>query len=95
MMRLCLMIFATLSLASCGARQVELRLIVPDVPADLRSPAVIEERPIAGLGDVGLVIADLVEVNDANAGKIVAIDCILGQAEDKAAGRQLRSCATR
>ncbi|WOI30028.1 hypothetical protein [Sulfitobacter dubius] len=53
----------------------------------------IEERPIAGLGDVGLVIADLVEVNDANAGKIVAIDCILRQAEDKAAGLQLRKCA--
>lgn len=80
-------------LASCGRPQAELRLIVPDVPADLRRPDVIEERPIAGLQDVGLVMADLVEVNDANAGKIVAIDCILGQAEDKAAGRQLRSCA--
>tara|TARA_R110002049_G_scaffold23545_10_gene83632 strand:- start:26001 stop:26285 length:285 start_codon:yes stop_codon:yes gene_type:complete len=88
-----LMIFATLSLASCGKQQVEIRLIVPDVPADLRTPATITEREIVGLGDVGLVMTDLVEVNDANAGKIISIDCILGQAEDKVAGVAVRSCA--
>ena len=87
-----LMIFAILLTASCGAQQVETRLIVPDIPPDLRIPAKVEEREANTLADVGLIVADLVEVNDANTGKIIAIDCIMGQAEDKAAKLVVREC---
>ena len=92
-MRLCLMIFATLFCASCGGKpQVQTRLIVPAVPADLRTPVTVAERPVETLGDIGLVLTDHVRALDAANGKIVAVDCILGQAEDAAKEITQRQC---
>ncbi|MGB1388641.1 MAG: hypothetical protein ACPG61_07115 [Paracoccaceae bacterium] len=73
--------------------RVETRLIVPDIPADLRQPVVVPVRDVVSLGDVGLVLTDHVEALDRANGQIAAMDCIIGQVEDAAASRAQRPCA--
>lgn len=84
--------FATIStvfLAACAATP-EYVPVLPDVPAELRRPVEVRPRPVSGLRDVGLVLADHVEALDAANGRIVAIDCILTAAES---GGAAEDCA--
>lgn len=71
---------------------MEKELIVPDVPLELRTPATVRERPVENLGDIGLIVTDLVEANDANSGKIEVTDCILRKAEALVARKTEPEC---
>lgn len=57
---------------------------MPDVPAELRQPCLVEPRPYETLADVALILTDHVEGLDCANGKIVATDKILTDAEAKA-----------
>lgn len=56
---------------------------MPEVPADLRTPCLVEPRDYSTLVDVALILTDHVEGLDCANGKIVAIDGILTDAEAK------------
>jgi len=87
-MRTLLLILGSLSfLTACGDPQIETRLIVPKVSADLRTPVPISDRRAATLRDLSLLATEhLVAAQSANA-KIVATDAILTCAEAQAAGK--------
>lgn len=68
-------------MASCSAPAVETRVVVPEVPADLRAPCLVSSRDYSTLKDVALILTDHVEALDCANGKIVAIDDILTAAE--------------
>ena len=55
---------------------------LPDIPKQLRTPVEVEPRPIDGLKDVGLVLADYTEALGTANGRIEAIDCIWTAAEE-------------
>jgi len=84
-MRLFLMISALCWIASCSWTRVEYRNIVPDLPAELRTPVEVPERRAETLADVGVILADHVQALDAANGKIVATDCIWRAAEESRA----------
>jgi hypothetical protein len=94
-MRLFLTISAIWWLASCTDQQpvrTVTKLIVPDVPKELREPVPVPARQVTTLADVGVVLADHVEALDAANGRITATDCILKDAEAKAAGTDPAPC---
>lgn len=62
-------------------------MVVPDVPAELRTPEVVPAREAATLKDVALLLTDYAEALDGANGKIVAIDEILSAAEAQARAR--------
>ena len=74
---------------------MQVRLIVPDVPQELRTPVEVPARQVETLADVGVVLADHVEALDTANGRITATDCILKEAEAKAGGTAPPPCATR
>jgi hypothetical protein len=81
-MRICrsgLLIICATFLAAC---QTEYVPIIPDVPAELRTPVTPPQRQAATLKDVGLIITDYVQSLDEANGKIIATDCILTAAEN-------------
>ncbi|WP_306130986.1 hypothetical protein [Roseovarius sp. MMSF_3350] len=80
-MRRFLMIFALCLTASC-APKTEIEYITPDVPAELRTPVPVPKRKAETLADVGVILTDHVEALGKANGKIVAIDCILLDAEN-------------
>ncbi len=80
-MRHFLMISACCSIASCSWTRVEYRNVVPDLPAELRTPVDVPERRAETLADVGVILADHVQALDAANGKIIATDCIWRAAE--------------
>lgn len=55
--------------------------MVPEVPADLRTPCLVSPREASTLADVALILTDHVEALDCANGKIVATDVILTEAE--------------
>lgn len=64
-----------------GCAEPEYIYVVPDVPATLRQPVSVPDRPVATLADVGVILADHVEGLGIANGRIVAFDCILTAAE--------------
>jgi hypothetical protein len=74
-------------MASCSAPPVETRVVVPEVPADLRAPCLVAARDYATLKDVALILTDHVEALDCANGRLAAIDEILTAAEAKAGAR--------
>ena len=68
-------------LASCAEPRVEVRTIVPEVPAELRAPVVVPARDAQTLTDVALLLTDYDEALDTANGRIAAIDGILTAAE--------------
>ena len=76
-----LMIFACCLIASCGPAKIEYRNVLPDLPAELRTPVSVPDRRAKTLGDVGVILSDHVEALDAANGKITAIDDIWRTAE--------------
>ena len=74
------MIFACCLTASCGQAKIEYRNVLPDLPAELRTPVSVPDRAKT-LGDVGVILSDHVEALDAANGKITAIDDIWRTAE--------------
>ena len=75
-------------MTSCApAPRVEVRLVVPEVPAELRTPEVVPAREAATLKDVALLLTDYAEALDGANGKIVAIDGILTAAEAQVGAR--------
>ena len=83
-MRRYLICCALLSTACSPASRVETVTVVPEVPADLRAPCVVEPRVYETLADVALILSDHVEGLDCANGRIVAIDVILTKAEKEA-----------
>lgn len=69
--------------ASCTEPRVEVRTVVPEVAAPLRTPCLVEPRPYETLSDVALILTDYVESLDCANGKIVTIDRILKDAASK------------
>lgn len=67
-------------MAACNPT-IEYVRVVPDVPAQLRSPVAVPDRKAETLKDVGLILTDHVEALGRANGQIVAIDCILVAAE--------------
>lgn len=64
-------------MASCTDEPtIEYVKVVPDLPADLRTPVTVPSRRVETLGDVGVVVADYAEALDEANGKIEAVDCI-------------------
>lgn len=93
-MRLILSALLITSTASCGAAKIEYRTIIPHVGADLRAPVamppVVATDPArrAAEGVTNLLIhVDRLE------GDRATVDCILGRAEDEAAGQPPRACS--
>lgn len=74
------LIGSLLILSACSERTVT-HLKIPEVPAKLRTPCQVQERPYGTLNDVGLILTDHVEALDCANGKIGAIDKILKTAE--------------
>ena len=60
---------------------------VPEVPKNLRTPCLVDDRPYETLTDVGLILTDHVEALDCANGKIKATDKILTEAEKAEAFR--------
>lgn len=74
---------AALLASGCAKEaRIEWIRVTPDVPAELRQPVEPPKRKVAGLKDVGLVLADQAEALDKANGQIAAIDCILTAAEN-------------
>lgn len=63
---------------------IETHLVVPNVPTDLRTPCISEERPRITVTDAALIVGDLVQDRDCANSKIIAIDEILTDAESRA-----------
>lgn len=74
-------IILTSFLASCGKPRVEYVNVIPEVPAELRTPVAVPARRANTLGDVAVILTDHVAALDAANGKISATDCILTAAE--------------
>jgi hypothetical protein len=66
----------------CSDPQTQIEYLVPDVPAELRTPVDVPQRKAETLADVGVILTDHVEGLEAANGKIVATDCILTAAEE-------------
>jgi hypothetical protein len=70
----------------CSEDRIEYVPVVPDLPADLRTPVDVPMRKAETLSDVGVILTDHVEALETANGKITATDCIWTAAED---GREL------
>ncbi|MEM6738930.1 MAG: hypothetical protein AAF646_02370 [Pseudomonadota bacterium] len=72
--------FVTL-FAGCAT---ETRIIVPDVPEELRTPVPVPDRDPTNVRELTLLAAEAISSTQAANGKITAIDEILDDAEERA-----------
>lgn len=76
------MISACFLIASCGPETPpRIEYVVPDLPAELRTPVDVPARRAETLADIGVILTDHVQALDQANGQIVAIDCIWTAAE--------------
>jgi len=68
-------------LSACE-RQIEYVPVIPDVPAELRTPVAVPDRQAESLRDVGLILTDHVEALTTANDRISSTDCILTAAEN-------------
>jgi hypothetical protein len=78
-------------LIGCTEARIETRVLVPDVPRDLRTPCLSATRTYQGVADAALIVTDLIGDRDCANSKITATDIILTDAENAALSTQKQS----
>lgn len=88
-----LMLGSVLSLTACGAA-TQTKIVVPEVPRELREPVPISDRQAITLRDLTVLATEHLGSAQAANAKIVATDKILACAEARAARDKLpEGCA--
>lgn len=74
----------------CAGCATETRIIVPDVPEELRTPVPVPDRDPTNVRELALLAAEAITAVQAANSKIAAIDEILTQDKDLAKYNPLR-----
>lgn len=70
-----------LSIAGCGTPRIETQVVIPHVPADLRTPCEISDRKVKTVNELAALATEHLRSAECANSKIVAIDDILTKAE--------------
>lgn len=87
-MRTLILILASASFLTACDEAIQTKIVVPEVPADLRTPVPLSERQAKTLRDLTILATEHLHSAQQANGQITAIDTILTCAEARAAGAQ-------